>query len=259
MEPIVSSETSAIRTQTPGNYPKRNKLHLEHGESLKTKSSSSNQCIRGPISIGRTTSETSLQLHTPRTTDYRHTIQDRRIETELSFTLAKNATKPNPFKIIPLQTTRKYNSWKTEEAFLRAAVTVETERIKGSDLWCLLWWWWWWWWWKKLVLTYIINFITLHRVFYNCVLTSKTQARYNSCMNLHASHSLVKHIFLYPYTKLCMCLVDRVSIACNVVTDVSGLRSLSFFGAMCRQPWCQTNKLLAVPTDNFVSCLFAVP
>jgi len=37
MEQIVSSETSAIRTQTPGNYPKRNKLHLEHGESLKTK------------------------------------------------------------------------------------------------------------------------------------------------------------------------------------------------------------------------------
>ena len=37
MEPIVSSETSAIRTQTPGNYPKRNKLNLEHGESLKTR------------------------------------------------------------------------------------------------------------------------------------------------------------------------------------------------------------------------------
>jgi len=37
MEPIVSSETSAIRTQTPGNYPKRNQLHLEHGESLKTR------------------------------------------------------------------------------------------------------------------------------------------------------------------------------------------------------------------------------
>ena len=35
MERIVISETSAIRTQTPGNYPKRNKLHLEHGESLK--------------------------------------------------------------------------------------------------------------------------------------------------------------------------------------------------------------------------------
>jgi len=28
MEPIVSSETSAIRTRTPGNYPKRNKLQL---------------------------------------------------------------------------------------------------------------------------------------------------------------------------------------------------------------------------------------
>jgi len=37
MEPIVSSETSAIRTQTPENYPKRNKFHLEHGESLKTR------------------------------------------------------------------------------------------------------------------------------------------------------------------------------------------------------------------------------
>ena len=37
MGPIVSSETSAIRTQTPGNYPKRNTLHLEHSESLKTR------------------------------------------------------------------------------------------------------------------------------------------------------------------------------------------------------------------------------
>jgi len=37
MEPIVSSETSATKSQTPGNYPKRNKLHLQHGESLRTK------------------------------------------------------------------------------------------------------------------------------------------------------------------------------------------------------------------------------
>ena len=28
MEPTVSTETSAIRNQAPGNYPKRNKLHL---------------------------------------------------------------------------------------------------------------------------------------------------------------------------------------------------------------------------------------
>jgi len=34
---------------------------------------------------------------------------------ELAFTLTKNATKPNPFEIIPLQTTRKENNWKTEE------------------------------------------------------------------------------------------------------------------------------------------------
>jgi len=36
IERTVSSETSAIRTQMPENYPKRNTLHLEHGESLKT-------------------------------------------------------------------------------------------------------------------------------------------------------------------------------------------------------------------------------
>jgi len=52
---------------------------------------------------------------------------------ELAFTLAKNVTKPNPFEIIPLQTARKENNWKTEEALERAAATVETERIKGSN------------------------------------------------------------------------------------------------------------------------------
>jgi len=49
MEPIVSSETSAIRTQTPGNYPKRNKLHLEHGESLKTKPLTSLSDLEGVL------------------------------------------------------------------------------------------------------------------------------------------------------------------------------------------------------------------
>jgi len=47
--------------------------------------------------------------------------------------LAKNATKPNPFEIIPLQTVRKENSWGTEETMERPAVTVETERIEGSN------------------------------------------------------------------------------------------------------------------------------
>ena len=32
-----TSYTSAIRTQTPGNYPKENILHIEHGESLKSR------------------------------------------------------------------------------------------------------------------------------------------------------------------------------------------------------------------------------
>ena len=38
MEPIEGSETSAIRTKTPGNYPKENILLIEHGESLKSRS-----------------------------------------------------------------------------------------------------------------------------------------------------------------------------------------------------------------------------
>ena len=36
MELIEGSET-AIRTKTPGNYPKENMLHIEHGESLKSR------------------------------------------------------------------------------------------------------------------------------------------------------------------------------------------------------------------------------
>jgi len=35
MEPIVSSETSAIRTQTPGNYPKSNNLRTIHSKFSK--------------------------------------------------------------------------------------------------------------------------------------------------------------------------------------------------------------------------------
>jgi hypothetical protein len=52
---------------------------------------------------------------------------------ELASALAKNATKPNPFKIIPLQTTRKEKNWKTEETLAGAVVTLETERTKGSN------------------------------------------------------------------------------------------------------------------------------
>jgi len=37
MEQIEGSETSAFKTQTPGNYPKENILHKEQGESLKSR------------------------------------------------------------------------------------------------------------------------------------------------------------------------------------------------------------------------------
>jgi hypothetical protein len=51
----------------------------------------------------------------------------------MPFTFTKKATKPSHFEIIPLQTTKKENNWKTEEELAEAAVTVETERIKGSN------------------------------------------------------------------------------------------------------------------------------
>jgi len=47
--------------------------------------------------------------------------------------LTRNASKRNLFEIIPLQTARKENNWKTEEEMDRSAVTVETERVKGSN------------------------------------------------------------------------------------------------------------------------------
>jgi hypothetical protein len=75
---------------------------------------------------------------TPFAVNYRlHTRQDRRIQKELVFTPAKNATKPNPFKIIPLQPTRKENNWETEETMERATVTLETERAKWPNPGCL--------------------------------------------------------------------------------------------------------------------------
>jgi hypothetical protein len=51
----------------------------------------------------------------------------------MGFALIKNATKPNPLEIISLQTTRKETKWKTEETLARTVVTLETERIKGSN------------------------------------------------------------------------------------------------------------------------------
>jgi len=48
-------------------------------------------------------------------------------------TFVKNATKPNPFEIVLLQTTRKENNCKTKETLERAVVTLATEWIKGPN------------------------------------------------------------------------------------------------------------------------------
>ena len=72
-------------------------------------------------------------------------------------TLAKNATKPNPFEIILLQPTRKEYNWKTEEALARAAVTLETEGIKGS----------------KSLMSMMMTTIFISSVFTNLVIAQK--------------------------------------------------------------------------------------
>jgi hypothetical protein len=56
---------------------------------------------------------------------------------ELAFTPAKNTKKPNPFKIIPLQPTRKENNWETKETMERAILTLETEPAKWPNPGCL--------------------------------------------------------------------------------------------------------------------------
>jgi hypothetical protein len=55
------------------------------------------------------------------------------MQKELALTPAKNATTPNPFKIVPLQSIRKENRWETEETLARATVTLETERDKWPN------------------------------------------------------------------------------------------------------------------------------
>jgi hypothetical protein len=48
-------------------------------------------------------------------TDYRY------LNIELALKPAKNATTTNPFKIISVQSTRRENSWETEQMLARAA------------------------------------------------------------------------------------------------------------------------------------------
>ena len=48
-------------------------------------------------------------------------------------TPTKNATKPNPLKSIPVQSTRKKENWKTKEEMEGTAVTLETERANGPN------------------------------------------------------------------------------------------------------------------------------
>jgi len=51
----------------------------------------------------------------------------------MGFALTRNTTKLSHFEIIPLQTTTKENKWETVEDLSQAAVSLKTERIKGSN------------------------------------------------------------------------------------------------------------------------------
>jgi hypothetical protein len=46
------------------------------------------------------------------------------------FYTCKECQKPNPFKIIPLQPTKKENNWETKETMEIATVTLKKERAK---------------------------------------------------------------------------------------------------------------------------------
>jgi hypothetical protein len=70
-------------------------------------------------------------------TSYTTQNLQRKRRTDLAFTPAKNATKPNPFKIIPLQPTKKENNWETKEMMERATLTLETDRVKWPNPGCL--------------------------------------------------------------------------------------------------------------------------
>jgi hypothetical protein len=93
--------------------------------------------LRPPAGYAHYDHKISGRFHSPRTTDRLHTRQDRCIQKELAFTPAKNATKPNPFKNIPLQPTSKEDHWETEENMERATVTLEKERAKWPNPGCL--------------------------------------------------------------------------------------------------------------------------
>jgi len=51
MEPTMSSETSAIRTQAPGNYPNRNKLRTKNYFIIQTQII---RCVAGPSQTSAT-------------------------------------------------------------------------------------------------------------------------------------------------------------------------------------------------------------
>jgi hypothetical protein len=68
------------------------------------------------INLYQTDSDTSQLVHLNSKVIYSY------ITVIVTSALTKNATKPNPFKIIPLQTTKKENNWKTEETLAGAVV-----------------------------------------------------------------------------------------------------------------------------------------
>jgi predicted Holliday junction resolvase-like endonuclease len=52
---------------------------------------------------------------------------------DLTFFFTLSHKRHNFLEKVNEQTTRKKNNWKTEETLARAVVTLETERIKGSN------------------------------------------------------------------------------------------------------------------------------
>jgi hypothetical protein len=71
----------------------------------------------------------------------------------------------------------------------RAVVTLEAERIEGSNPWCL--WWWWWWWWRLVAVMFCCK---------NLILKPSLQCG----IHLFSLHLLLDPVQMYLHTWSCV-------------------------------------------------------
>jgi len=102
---------------------------------------------------------------------------------ELVSTLGKNATKPNSFEIIHLQTTRKENNWKIKENLERQVVNLETRTDQRG---------------QSLMFMMIIIIYTLQHVKQNNILATEKYGFRNSSSTEKVSFKQINEVLTPP-------------------------------------------------------------